>query len=82
MKFIGSNGEEKMLPVAKHLTTAERKLFFSVYANHNRSMGLEKRANYTLADVLKIESYPEEKCLHVHYKNGDWWHYSIDGNWY
>lgn len=72
----------KKLPVAESLTDGEYQLFLQVYANHNRSMGLEKRKNYTLSDIVKIEKNKEEKCLNVFYKNGDWWHYSAEGTWY
>ncbi|MFJ5771433.1 hypothetical protein [Psychrobacillus sp. NPDC093180] len=72
----------KKLPVAKHLTDGEYKLLLSVYAKHNSSMGLEKRKDYTASDIVKVERNAKEQCLHVHYKNGDWWHYSNDGTWY
>lgn len=72
----------KKLPVASHLTDQEYSLFLKVYANHNSSMGLEKRKKYTLSDVVKVARNPQEKCLEVHYKNGDWWHYSANGTWY
>lgn len=72
----------KKIPVAKHLTDSEYFLLMQVYANHNRSMGMEKRKSYTLSHIAKIEVNKEEDCLNVHYKNGDWWHYSKDGMWY
>lgn len=74
--------EKKKLPVAKHLTDGEYVVLMQVYANHNSSMGLEKRKNYTLSDIVKVERDSEEQCLNVHYKNGDWWHYSVNGTWY
>lgn len=79
MKYMGSS---HTLPVVKHLSKKEQELFFTVYANHNRSIGIEKRAEYTLASVVKVVSVPEEKCLHVHYADGEWWHYGEDGTWY
>lgn len=72
----------KKLPVAEHLTDSEYKLLLQVYANHNRSMGMEKRKDYTLSDIVRVERNSEEKCLNVYYTNGDWWHYSSDGSWY
>jgi len=72
----------KKLPVAAHLNDDEYKLLLTVYANHNSSMGLKERNNYTLSDIVKVERNTEEKCLNVHYKNGDWWHYSTNGTWY
>ncbi|MGQ4668606.1 hypothetical protein ACUIJN_22770 [Metabacillus halosaccharovorans] len=70
------------IPVAKHLSDNEYILLMTVYANHNSSMGIEKRKKYTLSDIVKVERNIEEKCLNVHYKNGDWWHYSTNGTWY
>lgn len=72
----------KKLPVVSHLSDAEYKQLLTVYANHNRSMGLEERKKYTLSDIVKVERNAAEKCLNVYYKNGDWWHYSVDGTWY
>lgn len=82
--MLNREGMNKMkkLPVADHLTESEYRIFLQVYAEHNRAMGLEKRKNFTLSDVVKVESNPEESCVNVHYKNGDWWHYSKDGTWY
>lgn len=70
------------LPVAKHLTDSEYKALLKIHANHNRSMGLEKRKDYTLSHIVKVDRNIEEKCLEVHYENGDWWHYAADGTWY
>lgn len=70
------------LPVAKHLTDNEYKMFLEVYAKHNSSMGLEERKNYTLSHVVKIERSIKKNCLKVYYENGEWWHYTTDGTWY
>lgn len=72
----------KKLSVAENLTDSEYKLLLKVYAKHNSSMGLEKRKNFTLSDIVQVERNPEEKCINVYYKNGDWWHYSVNGTWY
>ena len=73
---------KRKLEVAKHLTDAEYRLLLKVYAKHNSSMGLETRKNYMLADVVKVKRNMKEKCLEVHYRNGDWWHYTASGTWY
>lgn len=70
------------LPVAKHLTDDEYKLFLNVYQLHNRSMGLAEREKYTLSHVVKIERVGKGKCLRVHYDNGDWYNYTLSGEWY
>lgn len=72
----------KKLPVASHLSDDEYKLLVSVYANHNRSMGLEERKSHTLSDIVKVVRLTEEKCLEVHYKNNNWWRYFADNTWY
>lgn len=70
------------LPVAKHLNDDEYKLLLDVYQKHNRSMGLDKRKDYTLTHIVKVERNTEENCLNVYYENGDWWHYAPNGTWY
>ncbi|MDX5474491.1 MAG: hypothetical protein LPK00_03040 [Bacillaceae bacterium] len=72
----------KKIPVAKHLSDNEYRLLLTVYANHNSSMGLEKRKDFTLSDIVKVKRNLKESCLEVYYKNGDWWHYTVDGTWY
>jgi len=68
-------------PAAKHLSDGEYRLLLTVYADHNSSMGLEERKNYTLSDIVKVKRNPEENCLDVHYQNGEWWHYYGNGTW-
>lgn len=70
----------KKLPVAEHLTDAEYRTLLQTYANHNSSMGFEQRAKYTLSHIVKVER--GQGCLHVHYEDGDWWHYTANGQWY
>lgn len=72
----------KRLPVAKHLTDREYEILLEVYANHNSSMGLEERKNYTLSHVVKVERNLKEHCLNVYYENGEWFHYLPNGKWY
>lgn len=69
-----------ILPVAAHLNEMEYKLLLQTYANHNRSMGMDQRANYTLSHIVKVER--GNNCLHVHYSDGEWWHYTLSGKWY
>jgi hypothetical protein len=72
----------RKLEVAAHLTDSQYKLLLHVYAQHNSSMGLEKRKGYMLSDVVKVEWDQAEQTVNVYYKNGDWWHYAKDGTWY
>lgn len=72
----------KKLPVAKHLNDEEYRLLLETYANHNSAMAMEKRKDYTLSDIVKVERNTKENCLNVYYKNGDWWHYTPDRTWW
>ena len=72
----------KRMPVANHLTDEEYKTLLTVYANHNSSMGLKERANYSLSHIVKVERNPKENCLNVYYENGEWFHYCSNGTWY
>lgn len=74
--------EPKRIPVADHLSPGEYKLLLKVYANHNRSMGLEARKDFTLSHITKVKRNQKERCLEVYYKNGEWFHYATDGTWY
>ncbi|BDH62154.1 hypothetical protein MTP04_22840 [Lysinibacillus sp. PLM2] len=69
------------LKVAKHLTEQEYDRLLKTHASHNRSMGLNEREKYTLENIVKVKR-GEKGNLHVHYDNGDWWHYTPAGNWY
>lgn len=73
---------EKKLAAAKHLNDTEYRLLLETHARHNSTMGLETQKNYTLSDIVKVERNKEEKCLNVHYRNGDWWHYMPDRTWW
>ena len=70
------------LPVAKHLSDKEYEMFLRTYDAHMRAMGEDKRKAYLLTDIKKIERNKAERCFHVYYKNGDWWHYTSTNQWY
>lgn len=72
----------KKFPVASHLSDSDYRLLLKVYANHNSSMGMIDRKNYTLSDIVKVKRNNKEKCLEVYYADGEWWHYAADGSWY
>ncbi|MEK5038939.1 hypothetical protein [Sporosarcina sp. FSL K6-3457] len=71
---------ENRLSVAKHLTDEEYKYLLGTHAKHTGIMGLGERAEYDLSKIVKVER--GNGCLHVHYSNGDWWHYTPSGAWY
>ena len=70
----------KRLPVASHLTDFEYKILLETYAAHNAAMGFEMRKKYTADKIVKVER--GDNCLHVHYKDGEWWHYTPQKTWY
>lgn len=69
------------LPVAKHLTESENKQLLETYAAHNSAMGLRDREKYSLSHIVKVER-GQGGNLHVHYEDGEWWHYTPDRTWY
>lgn len=77
-KFNESN---KKIPVAKHLNDDEYKQLIETYAKHNRSMGLSLRDKYSISNIVKVERGSNGN-LHVHYADGEWWHYTPSRNWY
>ena len=70
----------KKLPVAAHLTDSEYKILLETYAAHNSSMDFNLRDKYSASKIVKVER--GNGCLHVHYEDGEWWHYTPDGTWY
>ena len=71
----------KKISVAAHLNDADYKMLLETYADHNRSMAMERRGNFTLSHIVKVEKNEKTNCLDVHYESGDWWHYK-DHQWY
>ena len=45
-------------------------------------MFIEERPQYSIENIIKVERNTEENCFHVYYKNGDWWHYTFNNEWY
>lgn len=66
---------------ATHLTDNEYRLLMQTYANHNSSMGLKERVNYTLSHIAKVKRNVKENCLEVYYNDGEWWKYYSNGTW-
>lgn len=64
------------------LTVEQQRHFESVFEKHHTSMGSEMRKKYSRDNIRKIEWVPAERCLHVHFADGEWWHYGADGTWY
>ena len=73
--------ETEKIPVAEHLSDREYKFLLAAYAQHSRTMNLNERGEYTLSEIVKIDSCVRDECLKVYFKNGTCWHYLADGNW-
>lgn len=74
--------ERERLPVLKKLSDFEYDCFMNTYRAHMRTMGNESRENYTIDQIQKIKRNFNENCFEVYFKNGDWWHYTLNGSWY
>jgi hypothetical protein len=60
-----------------------RKAFYSVFNRHMSAWSEERRTrDYGLDNLVKVSWEGLEECFHVHFKNGDWWHYTLTGEWY
>ncbi|MCP1312073.1 hypothetical protein [Paenibacillus tyrfis] len=64
------------------LTVDQQRLFERVFESHHNAMGSEMRKKYSRDNISKITWNAKEKCLHVHFTDGEWWHYATDGMWY
>lgn len=64
------------------LTIEQQRLFESVFERHHTGMGAEMRKKYSRNNISKIVWVEEEQCLHVHFVDGEWWHYDLNGTWY
>lgn len=42
---------------------------------------LEKRKKYKREKITIIEKYVPSKYLNVHFANGEWFRYYVDGTW-
>lgn len=73
--------KDRKLEITKHLTDKEYYIFFVTYTNHNASMGLKEREEYTLDNIVKVERNLQDNCLNVYYDNGEWWKYYPDYTW-
>lgn len=59
----------------KRLTKGQQELLERVYEKHMREV--EDESKWEIKSVIWERSY-----LRVSFKNGEWLHYSINGNWY
>ena len=58
------------------MSEAAKKHFERVYKEHNSIVG-----NYYKEDYRPIKVKEHKNWIEVHFKNGDWLHYYINGTW-
>ncbi|WP_371069112.1 hypothetical protein [Sediminibacillus sp. JSM 1682029] len=66
----------------ENLTDQQRAIFARTHVQHQEAMGLEKSKEYGIQNVKELRWDDEENCLKVYFANGDWWHYTPNGQWY
>lgn len=66
----------------KFLDDKQKFLFRDIYYKHYDVMGSLMKSNHTIKDLKEVIWDGREKALKVYFKNGNWWHYSVDGTWY
>jgi hypothetical protein len=66
------------------LTAELATLFVDTFRKHLSMFERESEAwkKRTIGHVEKIEWNEKSGCLHVHFDDGEWWHYDRDGKWW
>lgn len=71
-------------PIPYELTAEQWTIFRYVHNNHLKAYWEDgtERPKRTFDHITNIKWVDKERCLHVHYDDGEWWHYLPDGTWY
>lgn len=64
------------------LTDEQKKIFTVTFDRHMKARGTKLQEKYVLENLKEIKWDAAEDCLKVIYKNGDWWHYDAEHEWY
>ncbi|WP_404407680.1 hypothetical protein [Jeotgalibacillus malaysiensis] len=72
----------RKIPSARHLSDDLYRVLETVHAKRSKSMGEEERGKYGMKNIVNVKFNKKENCLHVHFDDGNWWHYCPDGTWY
>lgn len=59
------------------LSEDAKKLFIATYQKHNDCFGFDNKEDWVPVKVVEHKKY-----LEVHFKNGNWLHYTVHGTWY
>lgn len=60
----------------------ERKNFLTTHERHVATMGSEEQYRHLLANITKVKRNREKQCFEVYYKHGEWYHYTLNNEWY
>lgn len=56
------------------------KSLYNAYKNHLNSLGFNERKKYALNQIKKVIF--KNNVFVMHYKNNDFYHYTVGGDWY
>lgn len=70
------------MSVLDDLNTSERSNLRETHRRHTATMNQQEKEKHTLNNIIKVERNHEEKCFHVHYAHGEWYHYTLTHEWY
>ncbi len=66
----------------KKLASWQQKLFRDIHKLHNSMIGSNKEDYPVSVKWIKDKKEPRHSYLKVVFKNGEWLHYTLQGNWY
>ncbi|WP_186673805.1 hypothetical protein [Sporosarcina sp. BP05] len=78
---MGTKLEKERGNMLAKLAENEQKLFKKVYKQHVNAMGLEEEKKYGKGENTKVEKVIPNKYLNIHFANGEWFKYCVDGTW-
>lgn len=57
--------------------------FLGTFNKHMSAWSVERmEKDYGFKNLKSVFWKKKEKCFHVHFNNGEWWHYTLKGEWY
>ena len=68
------------VPGYAELTDEQRSVLRNTYELHFEALEFDQR--YLIGQVSHVEYDEDEQTVNIHFKNGDWWHYTKSRRWY
>lgn len=65
----------------KNISEEEQKIVKETNRLHCNSLGEKDREVYSFENIVKVKRNAAERCLDVHFANGEWYHYGR-GVWF